>query len=58
MSMSANEESKKTKGTIIAEDIRKKANSISDAEREQLLEEARALMHAEDEKGKARAHRD
>jgi hypothetical protein len=56
--MSANEESKKTKGTIIAEDIRKKANSISDAEREQLLEEARALMHAEDEKGKARAHRD
>ena len=55
--MSQSEQQKKTKGTVIAEEIRKQANFLSDAEREKLLDEARALMHGGDGKGKARAHR-
>ena len=38
-------EQKKTKGAVTAEEIRQKANTLSDSERVKLLEEARALMH-------------
>jgi hypothetical protein len=55
--MNQSEPQKKTKGTVIAEEIRQKANSLSDAEREKLLEEARHLMHGGDGKAKASAHR-
>lgn len=47
----------KTKGTVMGEEIRAKANRLSDEERERLILKARVLMHGTDGSGKACAHR-
>jgi hypothetical protein len=52
--ISQRETQQKTKGTVIAEEIRKKANSLSDTEREKALGEAQALVHRGDGKEEAR----
>lgn len=43
--MSAEKKEKKTKGTIMAEETRAKANGLADAQREQLLNRAMQLIY-------------